>query len=108
MFIRLSHTASECSRLRYSVSRVAPEEESEGKDRKDLTGNAGPTVRVALSVLGLSKWDVREGYGSAITNQPQDVAQMVEGKPAKVCHQATGTLEGIGDSSPGIMDKGFC
>jgi hypothetical protein len=32
--IRLSHTAYECSRLRYSVSREAPEEEYEGNDRR--------------------------------------------------------------------------
>jgi hypothetical protein len=37
----LSHTALECPRLRYSVSREAPEEVNAGKDRKDLTGNAG-------------------------------------------------------------------
>jgi hypothetical protein len=34
MLICLSHTALECSRLRYSVSRVAPEEEYEGNDRR--------------------------------------------------------------------------
>jgi hypothetical protein len=39
--IYLSHTAYECPRLRYSVSREAPEELKAGKDRKDLTGNGG-------------------------------------------------------------------
>jgi hypothetical protein len=38
--------------------------------------------RVARSVAGGVVDEGREGYVSAITNQPQEVAQMVEGKPA--------------------------
>jgi hypothetical protein len=39
--IYLRHTPLECPRLRYSVSREAPEEVNAGKDRKEETGNAG-------------------------------------------------------------------
>jgi hypothetical protein len=52
MFICLSHTALECPRLRYSVSREAPEKGRDLTRCKDDPGNAGPSVRVARSVLG--------------------------------------------------------
>ena len=42
--IRLSHTALECPRERYSVSREAPEEENEGNDRRRKQATQGPAV----------------------------------------------------------------
>jgi hypothetical protein len=52
----------------------------------------------------------REGYGTAVTNQPQDVAYRTKGKPEGTewfAIRLMGHKRGSGDSSPRDMDKGY-
>jgi hypothetical protein len=78
--------------------------------RSKETGNGGANVlRVALSLAGRVGIDLREGYGSAITKYSRSVlAGWRWIWSMKICHQADKAPEGIGDSSPGDMDKGLC
>jgi hypothetical protein len=86
--------------------------ESPPRRRTNITTEEGNrqrrTIGPSSSFSSRGGWSetCERGTGHQELNS-QDVIHWIEGKPAKVCHQTNGAQEGIGDPSPGDMDKGY-